>query len=128
AQEKPMADEFNPYSAPQATVADFANGYVELPSRWLRLAGVVIDSILVSLITVPTMWFSGYIASAMKAPPPIATQLGWGVFGLVVFFAVHGWLLYSNGQTVAKKLLGMRIVDMRSRAKPGFARLVGMRF
>jgi len=124
----------NPYSAPQARVADVSTpDMAELPSRWLRLGGVIIDAIAVSVITIPTLYFTGYFAHVMERAvaqqdPDIATQLYGAAFGFGVFLAVHGWLLWSNGQTLGKRLLGMKIVDMRSRAKPGFGRLLGLRY
>jgi uncharacterized RDD family membrane protein YckC len=47
--------------------------------------------------------------------------------GITAFFAVHGYLLATEGQTVGKKLLGVRIVRTDgSRASLG--RLIGLRF
>lgn len=127
--------EANPYTAPRAPVADVGAtaGTSELPSRWLRIAGVIIDAIAVSVITIPTLYLSGYFAQVMadamaQREPSLAMQAGAAAFGFAVFLAVHGWLLWSNGQTLGKRLLGMKIVDMRTRGKPAFGWLVVMRF
>ncbi|HET7842764.1 MAG TPA: RDD family protein [Xanthomonadales bacterium] len=126
--------EANPYNAPRAHVADVAvAGTEQLPSRWLRIAGVIVDAIAVSVITIPTLFLSGYFAQMMQTAaagqqPSVALQVGGAAFGFAVFLAVHGYLLWSNGQTLGKRLLGMKIVDMQTRQKPAFGWLVAMRF
>jgi uncharacterized RDD family membrane protein YckC len=124
-----MAVDGNPYDAPQARVEDSSTALdADLPSRWLRLAGAIIDGIAVGIITVPVMVASGYWKAAMSGvEPSLATQVGWSVFGLAVFLLVHGYLLHRNGQTLAKRLLGMKIVDLGG-AKPQLAKLVGLRY
>jgi uncharacterized RDD family membrane protein YckC len=125
-----MNVEPNPYSPPQAEVADPgpAGGAPELAPRGLRLGGAILDTLAVTAITVPTMYFAGYWAEVMAGRQPgIATQLGWTAFGFAVFLLVHGYFLYRGGQTLAKRVLDMKIVDMQGR-KPPFLRLVGLRY
>ena len=119
----------NPYSAPQAVVADYAQGgQQELASRVMRLVGAIIDGIVLLIVLVPIMFLSGYFAIAMSGQQPsFAWQAGMTVVGYVAFVLVQGYLLNQSGQTIGKKLLGMKIVDLNGN-KPDFIRLVGHRY
>ena len=59
--------------------------------------------------------------------PGLAWQIGIGLSGFVCFLLVNGYLLNRSGQTVAKRLLGLRIVDLNGN-KPEFFRLAGLRY
>lgn len=119
----------NPYAAPQAVVADFTeSGQLELAGRGMRLAGAIVDGLILGLLLIPLMFASGYIQVAMSGQQPgLGWQAGLGVTGFICFLVVNGYLLNKSGQTVAKKLLGMRIVDLNGN-KPEFFRLVGLRY
>ncbi len=54
-------------------------------------------------------------------------SLGFAVFGFIVFVAVQGYFLNQTGQTIAKKLLKMKIVDENGN-KPEFVKLIGLRY
>lgn len=119
----------NPYAAPQAVVADFApSDTLELAGRGMRLAGAIIDTILLMLLVVPLMFASGFIQMAMRGEQP---GFGWsvamGLAGFAIFLLINGYFLHQSGQTVAKKMLGMRIVDLHGE-QPEFFRLVGLRY
>jgi uncharacterized RDD family membrane protein YckC len=117
----------NPYAAPQARVEDAPQGAGELASRWLRLGGVIIDGLIVSIIVLPIYFllFWGAIASGVQ--PGFLAQIGFSIFGFAVFVAVQGYFLYTSGQTIAKKLLKMRIIDEQGQ-KPEFVRMLGLRY
>jgi uncharacterized RDD family membrane protein YckC len=127
-QQPPQIPE-NPYAAPQATVADYAqSGHLELAGRGMRFVGAFIDGLIMMILFVPLMFVSGYWSMAMSGQQPgFAWQVGMGVAGFIIFLLVNGYLLNQSGQTVAKKLLGMRIVDLNGN-KPEFFRLVGLRY
>lgn len=121
-----VTTEPNPYSAPQSNLTQADS--TDLASRWLRLGGSILDAIAVMIITVPTMYVGGYWQAAMSGTPPdLPLQLAWAAFGFAVFLLVHGYFLYSKGQTLAKRLLDMKIVDLQG-GKPPFARLVALRY
>ena len=125
-----MSTETNPYAAPQAAVADPppADDRPDLASRWLRLGGAIVDSVAVMLVTLPVMYVGGWWTMVMSGrQPDLAQVLGWNAFGFLAFVAVHGWLLHTSGQTLAKRMLGMKIVDMAGN-KPPFLRLLGLRY
>ncbi len=127
-QQPPQIPE-NPYAAPQASVADvIQDGQLELAGRGMRLVGVIIDTVILMFLVVPLIFVSGYWQMAMSGQQPgFGWQVGMGVAGFICFLLVNGYFLNQSGQTVGKKLLGMRIVDLNGN-KPEFLRLVGLRY
>ena len=103
----------NPYAAPSATVAQAAEPrYAEKASRGSRLGAYFIDTILYTLC-----WGPGYFQIALSVDKypveygPLGTSIS--ILGLVAGLALFGynlWLLHTHGQTVAKRLLRIRIV------------------
>ncbi|WP_395790494.1 RDD family protein [Aquimonas sp.] len=127
--ENPPQAPHNPYAAPQARVADAAPVTGELASRWLRLGGAVIDTIILVIVVIPLAFVFGLGAAftGQAVEPGPLMQIGSVVLGFVVFVAVQGYFLHSSGQTIAKKLLKMRIVDENGN-KPEFVKLLGLRY
>lgn len=118
----------NPYAAPQAAVSDVGAASVgELASPWLRLGGAIIDGLILLVLLVPVylILFWGMISTGQQ--PGFLASMGFTVFGFIVFVAVQGYFLNQSGQTIAKKLLKMRIVDENGN-KPEFVKLIGMRY
>ena len=92
------------------------------------------------VIILPVMWWLGVfdelfaaadtgatVAPDASEPSPLMLTIQLIVLGQVLFFALHGWLLYKHGQTIAKKLLGMQIVDEQGRVPP-FGKLALRRY
>ncbi len=119
----------NPYAAPQAVVADFAeSGQLELAGRGMRFAGALIDNIILSVLLVPAMFASGYFTMLMNGQPPsYLWNAGAMAVSFVALVVIQGYFLNQSGQTIAKKLLGMKIVDLNGN-KPEFIKLVSLRY
>ncbi|MGH8570516.1 MAG: RDD family protein [Gammaproteobacteria bacterium] len=121
-----MADPTNPYAPPTATVADVsdhAGTEPRLAERGARLGASMIDGLLMLLLVAPAMlaaMIPGALGGTADATPPailvwavahpVVSQLIWGIAGLLVFFAVNGYWLHTRGQSIGKRLLGIRIV------------------
>ncbi len=89
-----MADPSNPYALPTATVADVgdhAGAEPRLAERGTRLGASMIDALVMLLLFAPAM---------ADATPP----------GMVVSQIMNGHWLHTRGQSVGKRLLGIRIV------------------
>ncbi len=122
-----MQDE-NPYSAPNANVADIRDDRLVLADRGMRLVAAFIDGLILAVILVPVMFMGGYFSMMMSGQQPgIGFTLGMGLFSIGAFLAIQGYPLSASGQTWAKKWLKMKIVDMDGK-KPEFLRLVGLRY
>lgn len=117
----------NPYAAPQAQVTDVAHTVGELASPWLRLGGYIIDLLILMVLVSPVyfMLFWGAVTSGQQ--PSFLMGMGFTVFVFIVFVALQGYFLNQSGQTIAKKLLKMKIVDENGN-KPEFVKLIGLRY
>lgn len=120
-QDESMVDPPNPYAPPTATVADVgdhAGTYTRLAERGTRLGAFIIDGLLMLLLLLllaPAM-LAGMVLGGLggTADATIPSIFVWvevhPIVGLLVFFAVNGYWLHTRGQSVGKRLLGIRIV------------------
>jgi uncharacterized RDD family membrane protein YckC len=102
----------NPYAPPRANVADSAEENVELEpaSRGLRLGAFLLDGVIANVfVYVPTL------IGMLISPPGDSGELP--VLGTVLMllgFVAWIWLtivyVARNGQTIAKKLLNIKVV------------------
>ncbi|HZM62785.1 MAG TPA: RDD family protein [Vicinamibacterales bacterium] len=127
----------NPYAPPQAVVEDIPapDGQFEPAERITRLGAAILDGLIFA-----TMVYLPFIFAAVAIPlatAPIegeetAVNAVMGGAGLIAFvgFAVWCWLtityMHRNGQSIAKKLLGIKVV--RSDGSPAsLGRLIWLR-
>ena len=109
----------NPYAAPSARVRDaiafpeFADA--ELAQRWMRLVAVLLDA---AIVMVPSFIVSSIVASMRQpfalrsAPLPdgVVLLLALYLLGLGAYVVVQLVMLHRSGQTLGKRLMGIRIV------------------
>ncbi len=120
------------YAPPVAEVQDVrAKGEGEgegtrvLASRWQRLGAALLDvvAVVVLLLVLDAVTpFSAFLLSSGWVTTVIDV-----VLGFVLFMLLNGYLLVTAGQTLGKRVLGLRIVRPDgSRVTP--ARLIGLRY
>jgi uncharacterized RDD family membrane protein YckC len=103
----------NVYNTPQSSLVTQQSGELVLGSRWSRLFASIIDGLLVGLVTLPLMYFTGgFDGISTGVEPGVLYTLGIGVAGLIVFVILNGKILLSSGQTIGKKALNIKIVDL----------------
>lgn len=103
----------NNYTPPQPEFISNTNSGVTLASRWKRLCASLIDALIQFAILLPVMFFTGgFSAITRGVKPSLGYNLLMGVLGIIVFFVIHGKSLAQSGQTVGKKALNIKIVDM----------------
>jgi uncharacterized RDD family membrane protein YckC len=116
------------YAPPRARVEDLtaaaAAGEPVLAGRGVRLGASLLDGLIVMGllwgISLATPW-------NLFEETDLSGSLALGLIGVGCWFAVHGYLLMTRGQTVGKLLLKIRIVRADgSRASVG--RLLGLRY
>lgn len=105
----------NPYAAPAARVRD-AVPFVEVASvepaqRWMRLVAVLLD---MAIVLVPT-WMMGAVVESARRPfaqPSDGVKLFALLYliGICIYVVVQLVMLHRNGQTMGKRLMGIRIV------------------
>lgn len=118
--------EHNPYQAPKSPVADKPEPGA-LAERGQRLGAAVIDGVIGLVFAIPIMWGLGIWEYAKEGSIPLSVTIMSIVLGLVMFLAAHGYFLRMNGQTIGKKLIGIRIADLDNRV-PEFWRLIALRY
>lgn len=132
-----VAQAGNPYAAPRAAVREVQEtGDVVLASRLARLGAVLIDTAIIALpaillaIAVPA--FADYAVRAggqTSASSNGTLIVALSLFGLAtIAFVIYQFvLLYRNGQTVGKKVVGIRIVRPDG-SRASFPRLLFLRY
>lgn len=112
----------NPYAPPQATVADIAvAGAPEKAGRGTRFLALIVDAfVAIALIYLPLFigaGMSGAFSVASSPDNPLASMTallaGGGMFalvGFIVWCVITYVLVKRNGQTIAKKWLGIKVV------------------
>jgi uncharacterized RDD family membrane protein YckC len=109
-----MSDD-NPYVSPEADcnmpVED--SGPFQLANRGTRLGAYLLDSLIVTAVTVPWGFFVLETGPLLFGATPVPTISVWFVLAAswpVVYFAINGYLLARRGQTLGKRACGIRIV------------------
>lgn len=120
----------NPYAAPSARVADVnPSGEIVLAERGSRLAAVIVDTLCFIAVVVimafgmPGAFGPGAVESG-ATPNPVLSIVG--VVGILALMVVNLVLLAKNGQTIGKKLLGVKIVRQDG-SKAGLGRIFWLR-
>lgn len=109
----------NPYAPPRAAVQDFAAapGQLMPADRGTRLGAQILDSLIfAAMVYLP--FVVAMIASVGVASPALENDFPqvFGIAGLIALigFAVWLWLTITymkrNGQSIAKKLVGIKVV------------------
>ena len=104
-----------------------------LAGRGDRLIAVILDTLLFSVIVVPLSLFAGFSINDFLfyeidgfGLDSIRPMLAGGTASLLVT-GLQIFLLARDGQTVGKRLMGIRIASYASDQHPGFVRIVGLR-
>ncbi len=116
----------NPYAAPQAQVEPEARLEQPLASRWLRLAGVLLDTVILLVLTIPVMIY--FIWDRIEEGLTVPEEFAWAAFSMGVFLLCNGYLLFRNGQTLAKSILGTQIVSVHTGRPIGGVGLILKRY
>ena len=112
----PDNNRFAPPKAELVEPGSLADGPV-LAGRGLRLVAVILDSLLMALISYPLFFLFGGTAflhpdPAMMQDPFAMMRMMFGAMvpSYIVIIVIQVWCLHAYGGTLAKKILGLRIV------------------
>lgn len=116
----------NPYAAPSARVAEESTTALVKSSRLVRLGAVLLDS---AVIVVPAIVVAIAMPSLSLRQSGSGSEIVFGILGLgiLAFFAYQLYLLYAHGQTLGKKLLGIKIVRSDG-SRAGLGRIIALRY
>lgn len=113
----------NPYAAPTARIEQHVeqSGDFALASRGARLGAAIIDNVLFLLC------FGAFIFAALGRGPRTAGGLAMlGVIVGVVLVVTNLVMLHRSGQSIGKRLVGIRIVRSDG-SRCSLGRIVGLR-
>lgn len=116
------AQQPNPYAPPTANVADAVDGSgdIEIAGRGTRLGAALLDSLVTFVFLIPAFIVGGsaMFANISSGAPAesVMIEMFTGLFGALVVVGLIAWaaitivLVHRNGQTIGKKLVGIKVV------------------
>ena len=124
-------DAENPYRTPESTHSprsvEAESSDTNLANRGSRLVAKLIDGLISNLILMPLMFLTGYFQRAIEQNVSIFEVAIYSIAGFLLYYAIHGYLLATQGQTVGKMLMAVRIVDYDSGQLIPIGRMIGLR-
>lgn len=123
-------NEDNPYAPPRAPVSDttLEAGDQELAGRGTRLGAFVLDSIILGIVIAPYVIGTDYMDRAMQGQVGTSDLLQLSLVTLIGFLVVNGYLLHKYGQSIGKRLLGIRIVAATDGQLVSLNKIFGLRY
>lgn len=121
-----------PVSPPAAMPAAVTLGFApDLADRWVRLGAILVDAFIGGVFALPGLFvlISAGIFSNQNEPNTALLLGSFAAFGIafILLLAIQIFLLVTRGQTMGKKLLGIRIVNYDDGANPGFIKIFLLR-
>lgn len=118
----------NPFRAPSAVVADVSEtGELELAGRGHRFGASMIDAVVASLFFFPLGVALGTYHFGQTTRPSVSASIGMTLLGFLIFVITQSYFLKKSGQTIGKKIVGIRIVDLDENV-PSLGTLLGRRY
>lgn len=120
----PSTNAVNPYRAPDVRVEDVRPEGEEKPlaGRWARLAAILIDIVIYA---VPVVVMMIVLWDQMSATPDVSFIMKIYAAAIPVFL-INCYLLWRDGQTLGKKVVGIRIVRLNG-TRASFVRIFILR-
>ncbi len=88
-------------------------GTANLASRGSRLLAVLIDTIMILPIGVLIMYLMGMFETIERVQTiSNRDELIYGVSIIFIWFLLHGYFLKKAGQTIGKRIVGIKIVSL----------------
>jgi len=102
----------NPYAPPGAKVSDIAGDVtVEPASRGIRLGAAILDIVIFTIAYLPLMISIGSNPTAIMDPATFTGSMGLlTISAYLVLIGITIVLVHRNGQTIGKKLVGIKVV------------------
>jgi len=97
-------------------------------SRWKRLGGAMIDTLISLIIFVPVMFATGVLQQISSGEGMnLVQQIAFFVAAWAAFLILNGYLLFNRGQTIGKVVMSTKIVDLSGNI-PNFGKLLVLRY
>jgi uncharacterized RDD family membrane protein YckC len=129
-----QANANNPYRPPTAAVAETGAVGLVLAGRGTRLGAVILDAVIPSVMIYTPLLLTGFYAlfTAIITRQPLVWVAGMAIGAAVAGVMFLLWAVLTiifvnrNGQTVGKKLIGIKVVRKDGR-KAGIGRIFWLR-
>ena len=105
----------------------------ELAGRGRRLGAYIIDTIIAGIVLVAVAYFNPgplgvTMLDIMRDPTTQQMSTAGSIWFLIIFMAINSYFLVTKGQTLGKRMLGIRIVDAASNGAATAVKLLGLRY
>jgi len=113
-----MSEE-NVYASPKSNPENLqdSNDLRSLATRLSRFGASLIDSVILIALIIPIMYFTSYFDDLdSNNEPDLITEFIYGLVSMVIYIAVNFKFLINNGQTIGKKMLGIKITKSNGTA------------
>ena len=105
----------------------------ELAGRGRRLGAYIIDTIIAGIVLVAVAYFNPgplgvTMLDIMRDPTTQQISTAGSIWFLIIFMAINSYFLVTKGQTLGKRMLGIRIVDAASNGAATAVKLLGLRY
>jgi len=121
----------NPYAPPKTPVADpeeAESGPNTLATRGRRAVAASVDSMVAILVSVPLVFHFKLVDRLLQGEDiSLGVEIEFEALGFLLFMLVNGYFLAKNGQTLGKKLAGIRIATLDG-GVPELWRIIGLRY
>lgn len=106
--------ENNIYESPKSKLVDDFEPLEDgiIATRWSRFGAYFIDTLIMIVPILLCMRLTGGLDGEEQS---VLYSVVIGVMGIVIFLLVHSYFLIRDGQTVGKKVLGIKIVTLDNR-------------
>ena len=109
------------YETPKTDLIDQDTSEPVLASRWSRLFASLIDTLIMGFFIWPLMYFLGVFDQIMNGQePPLGLSIAMAVGVITLFLAINYKFLSTSGQTIGKKALSIKIVDLEGKVPEFF--------
>lgn len=106
----PELPTYNPYAAPISRLEDFPTHVLQLATRWSRLGAYLLDICAVGLLAIVAAVVLPSLGNAgSRDIPPVF--MAFVVLGFLVIMIVNIVFLHKYGQTIGKRLVGIKVVQ-----------------
>lgn len=123
-----LSAEGNRFAPPLTHVEDVTTAEGPLAARSKRFWAAMIDMLIAFALLGAVAAATGWKFWAPPAGQSLVVSFGINMgIGFVVYVLVHGWLLHTQGQTVGKRVLGLRVVRSDG-SRAGIGRLLFVRY
>lgn len=118
----------NPYAAPVARLADAETGELVLADRGIRLVAAIVDSLVLAVPAIFVAILGGALVDGGGNRDAIFAVIGIvAMLSIVAGIVVNLVLLHRNGQTIAKRLFGIKVLR-RDGSRCSVLRVIFMRW